>query len=284
MFSIRCILRVTQVCDHVIMNRKSKNIVKKIGSLACVGVVLAGCATQPTTSQEVADPLEGVNRVVFTFNEVVDTWFLRPAATLYRGFVPPPAREGIHNLLSNLSTPIILLNDLLQGEMERAQTTAARFAINTTVGVLGFGDPASEMGYKKHSEDFGQTLAVWGTGEGPYIVLPIFGPSNGRDVIGRVVDYFSDPLNAWAMNTDREGIPITRGVLGAIDARSMYFDEIEDMKKNSLDYYAAQRSFYTQLRNNAINNVSGPTAKPAPALSFEYDSPGYDDEEITEAR
>lgn len=261
-----------------------KNWIKKVSGIAVVSVILTGCATQPQSGDEANDPIEGLNRVVFGFNDLLDVWFLRPAATLYRGLLPPPIQEGIHNALSNLSTPIVLFNDLLQGEPDRAMTTLSRFAINSTVGVLGFGDPATEMGYKSHTEDFGQTLAVWGAGEGAYLVLPIFGPSNPRDVVGRVVDYFSDPINIWAHNVDNDGAPIARTVLSAVDARAHYYDAIEDIKKNSLDPYAALRSFYRQNRNSEIKNITGPTVSPSPNLSFDFNSPSPGDEEITEAR
>lgn len=257
---------------------------KKMSGIAAVSVILAGCASQPQAVDGDNDPFEGVNRVVFGFNTVIDTWFLRPAATLYRGLTPPPIQEGIHNMLANLSSPVILLNDILQGEGERAGDTVARFAINSTIGVLGFGDPATDLGFKKHSEDFGQTLAVWGAGEGPYIVLPIFGPSNPRDAVGLVVDYFSDPVNMWANNTDREGYVLARGVIQAVDTRAYYYDAIEDIRTNSLDPYASFRSFYRQRREAEIMNSDGPKVKNAPNLSYDFEAPAPGDEEITEAR
>ncbi|WP_038013283.1 VacJ family lipoprotein [Terasakiella pusilla] len=263
---------------------KTKRWLKNITGIAAIGVILAGCASQQQNADDVNDPIEGLNRVVFGFNTVLDVWFLRPAATLYRGLLPPPVQDGIHNMLANLSAPVVLLNDVLQGEGARAGTTAARFAINSTVGVLGFGDPASGMGYKKHDEDFGQTLGVWGVGEGPYIVLPIFGPSNPRDAVGRVVDYFADPLNMWARNTDRDGITIGRGVLTAVDTRAYYYDAIEDIRNNSLDPYASFRSLYRQRREAAIQNNDGPKVQNSPELSYDFDAPSPGDEELTEAR
>lgn len=261
-----------------------KKWLKKVSGIAVTTVILAGCATQPQPADEANDPLEGLNRAVFGFNELLDAWFLRPAATLYRGLLPPPIQRGIHNALANLSTPIILLNDALQGETDRAATTLSRFAINSTIGVLGFRDPASDMGFEAHKEDFGQTLAVWGAGEGAYLVLPIFGPSNPRDVVGRVVDYFTDPINIWAHNVDNQGVPITRSVLSAVDARAHFYDEIEDMKNNSLDPYSALRSFYRQHRASEIINGQGPSSNPAPNLSYDFNAPSPGDEEITEIR
>lgn len=261
-----------------------KKWLSKVSGIAAIAVILSGCATQPQTQDDVNDPLEGMNRAVHGFNDAFDTLLLRPAATFYRAMLPPPVQDGIHNLLSNLSSPIIFVNDLLQGETERAGVTLSRFAINTTIGLLGINDAAEEMGYKKHSEDFGQTLAVWGVGEGPYIVLPIFGPSNPRDAVGLVVEYFADPVNIWANNTNRDGLPLTRSIAGAIDKRSHYYEAIEDIRKNSLDPYAAMRSYYRQGRKAEILNVQEPKVSKAPDLSFDFDAPSPGDEEITEAR
>ena len=236
----------------------------KFCALIIVGGLMAGCVTTSVTPtndpaavaeyKQVNDPIEPLNRVFFEFNRGLDTLLLRPAASLYRGLIPPPIQRMVHNFLSNLKSPVILLNDLLQGEMARAGDTLTRFAINTTVGVLGFGDPATSMGYVRHGEDFGQTLGVWGSGEGMYLVLPIFGPSNPRDAVGKVVDILTDPVWQYARNTDRQYIPNERFSAELIDFRAHNMEEINDLEKTSLDYYAAVRSLYRQVRHNAIRN------------------------------
>ncbi len=143
-------------------------------------------------------PSEPMNRGFFQLNRALDAWFLKPLAIMYREFSPPPFQRGIHNFLNNLHTPVVLANDLLQGEMGRAGTTFSRFLVNTTLGVGGLGDPATELGWQDHSEDFGQTLAVWGLPEGPYLMLPVLGPSNPRDGVALAVDTFVlDPVAWW---------------------------------------------------------------------------------------
>jgi len=236
--------------------------VLRLSVILLTGFLVTACATAPNANDpealaeynEINDPIEPFNRVMFEFNRGLDTLFLRPAATLYRGLVPPPIQDLVSNFLNNLKTPVVLLNDLLQGESERAMNTLSRFAINTTVGVLGFGDPATDMGYPDHSEDFGQTLASWGMGEGPYLVLPILGPSNPRDAVGKVVDVLTDPVWHYAQNTDKEYIPNERFVAEAIDFRAANMEAIDDLEKTSLDYYAAVRSLYRQVRADAIKN------------------------------
>ena len=199
----------------------------RLGAVLLLGFMVSACATAPDPNDkeavaeynEINDPLEPFNRAMFEFNRGLDTLVLRPVAAMYRGFVPPPVRELVSNFLSNLKTPVILLNDVLQGETDRAMNTLSRFAINTTVGVLGFGDPATDMGYPAHKEDFGQTLATWGVDGGPYLVLPILGPSNPRDAVGKVVDVITDPIWHYAQNTDKEYIPNQRFVADAVDFR-----------------------------------------------------------------
>ncbi|MEG3620214.1 VacJ family lipoprotein [Magnetovibrio sp. PR-2] len=236
--------------------------VLRLGAVLLLGFMVSACATAPdpkdseavTEYNEINDPLEPFNRAMFEFNRGLDTLVLRPVAAMYRGFVPPPLRDLVSNFLSNLKTPVILLNDVLQGETERAWNTFSRFAINTTVGILGFGDPATEMGYPAHKEDFGQTLATWGVDGGPYLVLPILGPSNPRDAVGKVVDVITDPIWHYAQNTDKEYIPNERFVADAVDFRQRNMEDIDDLEKTSLDYYAAVRSLYRQVRDDEINN------------------------------
>jgi len=243
--------------------------------------VVAGCASMPDPTDpeavaeyaEINDPGEPTNRAIFEFNRGLDTVIVKPAAGMYRHIVPPPVRESIHNALNNLRSPVVFFNDILQGEFGRAGTTLMRFLINSTIGVLGLGDPATDFGFEYHNEDFGQTLATWGVGEGPYVMLPIFGPSNPRDAVGLAVDFLSDPLNWWATNTDREFISYSRSGTRAIDGRARNYDALDDLERSSLDFYAAIRSLYRQRRIDEVTNGKATAIMPAPGLSDEPAGP-----------
>lgn len=223
--------------------------------------LLAGCATPPADPQAradfdaVNDPLEPVNRALFEFHQVLDHFVLKPVAFAYSMLIPQPMQTGIRSALINLRTPVILANDLLQGETVRAGDTLQRFAINSTVGVLGFYDAADKwFGIAPHTEDFGQTLAVWGTDEGPYLFIPILGPSNPRDLGGFVVDSAADPLNWYLNNTDRDGWIIARTALTGVDARAQLLETLDNLEKTSLDYYVTLRTVYRQRRADEIAN------------------------------
>ncbi|MDA0306849.1 MAG: VacJ family lipoprotein [Proteobacteria bacterium] len=219
--------------------------------------------------EQVNDPLEPINRVIFDFNEIVQDAFLRPVTKFYNQTVPPTFREGLSNFLDNLSTPVVLANDILQGEFERALQTFGRFFVNSTVGILGFADVAAELGVERHEEDFGQTLGSYGVGEGFYLVLPIFGPSNPRDVVGKfLVDGYFDPLNLYLENIDEDDLVIVRGVIEGLDEYAGIVDELDQVKKTSVDYYAAVRSLYRQKRKTEINNGSILELPPIPDLGY----------------
>lgn len=251
------------LCDFAAIVRQDA---LRLFSVLMLGFLVTACAAVPNSSdpeavaeyQEVNDPLEPFNRAMFELNRGLDTLILRPAATLYRGFVPPPIQDIVNNFLNNLKAPVVLLNDVLQGEGDRAMNTLSRFAINTTVGVLGFGDPATELGYPAHKEDFGQTLATWGVDGGPYLVLPILGPSNPRDAVGKVVDTLTDPIWHYAQNTDKEYIPNERLAAEIVNFRARNLEAIDDLERTSLDYYAAVRSLYRQVRDDEIRNGTMP--------------------------
>ncbi len=218
------------------------------------------------------DPLESLNRAIFSFNEVFYKMLLRPVSVLYKGFIPPPVRNAVSNVLDNLDAPIVLFNDILQGEPQRAWQTTERFLVNSTVGIGGIMDPADSMlGVPGHSEDFGQTLAVWGVGEGFYMVLPLFGPSSPRDGIGKLlVDGYLDPINNWANNTNNDELVWTRVGLSAVDDYSGVMDELDQIKKTSIDYYAAVRSMYRQKRQTLIDNGASDNLPPIIDLSYDY--------------
>lgn len=220
---------------------------------------------------DVNDPIEPVNRFIFGFNEFFYAILLRPVSKLYN-VLPQPVREAVSNVLDNVSSPVVLANDVLQGEVKRALQTTGRFLINSTAGLAGLFDVAEKIGIPEHDEDFGQTLGVWGVGEGFYLVLPLLGPSSPRDAVGKlVVDPFFDPLGLWLNNTDRD--EIAWGLVGAraIDEYAGLVDELDQIKKTSIDYYAAIRSMYRQKRESEIKNGEDVDLPPIPDLGFQFD-------------
>lgn len=253
---------------------------KALALAFCVaGSLLGGCATAPTDPQAKADfdavndPLEPVNRALHEFNQAIDYFVLKPVAFSYRTILPPPLQDSVRNALRNLKTPVVLANDLLQGEMDRAGDTVSRFAINSTIGILGLFDVAETwFGIPYHAEDFGQTLAIWGVGEGPYIVLPLLGPSNPRDTIGIAVDSFADPLNWYLRNIDEDDWIYARLALTGVSSRADLLDTLNSLEKTSLDYYVTLRTVYRQRRADEIKNRPPTTKGPAPTISQAADA------------
>lgn len=217
--------------------------------VACT-FALPAHAEQEEPASPYYDPLEPLNRGIFVFNQAIDEMFLKPAARLYISVVPEGGRVIVTNVINNLKTPVTLANDLLQGEPERAQTTIARFMVNTILGFGGMADVAGDLGAPRHSEDFGQTAATYGVGGGPYLMLPFFGPSNVRDALGRVVGRFFDPLD-YALDTEAS---FARSGLEGLDQRARFLDVSEAMEKTSIDYYASIRSVFSQNRQFEIRN------------------------------
>jgi len=183
----------------------------------------------------------------------VDEAVVEPIARGYRAVTPGFFRAGVRNVLRNLRAPVIFANDVLQFEPSRAGTTAGRFVINSTIGIVGIFDPASSMGLERHDEDFGQTLAVWGVPDGPYLFIPLMGPSNVRDTFGRVVDTAFDPLT-WAEFDEADEVRTARTVFTALSAREGVLETIDDIRRDSLDPYVTIRSSYGLLRESAIQN------------------------------
>jgi phospholipid-binding lipoprotein MlaA len=206
----------------------------------------------PKVEEDIYDPLEGYNRAMFEINWVFDTLLFAPLAEVY-GVVPSPARKGVRNVLTNLKSPVTFINDLLQLEGQKAGQTLARTLINTTLGIGGIFDVATEMGLDYHSEDFGQTLAVIGIPSGPYMIWPFFGPLTPRDVAGKGGDFFMNPV-VWALgNADQDGL--LWGAVGAdlIDKRTEARGFTAELKK-AIDPYAVVRSLYWQTRVSNIND------------------------------
>ncbi len=219
---------------------------------------------------EIYDPIEPINRAIFGFNNVADRIILEPVAKGYRK-LPTPLQSGISNFLSNLRTPLVAVNQLLQGQGKNAAESAGRFAVNTTVGVFGIFDPADKIGLEEKEEDFGQTLATWGVGDGFYLVLPIFGPSNLRDSTGMILTYVTDPVNLYAVNEGEAWFVPLRVATNAVDQRSKIIDEVNAMRDNSVDYYATVRSSYYQNRKAAIQNIDDSELTPLPLISIEFE-------------
>ena len=223
-----------------------------------------------TIDDEVNDPLERVNRAIFGFNESINTNLLGPVADVYNQNVPQIVRSGIKNFLTNLSSPVAIVNNLLQGEVLAAMDLMVRLLVNSTVGMAGIADVVSEVDGKPRNEDFGQTLGVWGVGEGFYLVLPIFGPSSPRDLVGKfIVDPYFDPFGRWTDNTNRDNIAYSKQVLGGVDEFSGVVDELRQIRKTSVDYYAAIRSLYRQKRRSEISNGQTLDLPPIPSLGYD---------------
>lgn len=199
------------------------------------------------------DPLESVNRAIFDASVAVDHAVIRPIAVGYGSLVPVRIRHSVRNFLNNLDSPPIFANEIFQGEFENAGVTVARFGVNTTVGIGGLFEVAEDWGLPRHTEDFGQTLGKYGVGEGPYLFLPLIGPAPPRDLAGRVVDYFLDPLS-YVQWGSRSYLPYVRASLDAVDLRERNIETLDDVEHTSVDYYATVRSLYRQTRNNEIND------------------------------
>jgi phospholipid-binding lipoprotein MlaA len=212
--------------------------------------LLGGCATTGNPK----DPLEPINRGVYQFNDTVDHLLLRPAAEVYRGVLPQVVRIGISNFFSNINDVLVALNNLLQGKIGQSASDVSRVVINTTVGILGFFDPATDMGFEKHNEDFGQTLGRWGFGDGPYIVLPFFGPSNLRDATGRIVDYRFDLVTYVDPSRDRNQI----WALRAVNQRAELLGATSILETAALDPYEFLRDAYLQRRRNLVYDGNPP--------------------------
>jgi phospholipid-binding lipoprotein MlaA len=223
-------------------------------TILLAGAALGGCTTT-TNPDSLAqnDPYEPTNRDIFDFNQKLDKNFARPIAVFYNSTVPEQIRDRFHYMLENLDEPVTFANDVLQGEPVRATQTLGRVTFNTTLGIGGMFDIASKMGIPPHSEDFGQTLGVWGSGEGPYWVLPLVGPSPPRDSAGRVVDIFLDPLT-YARFDGYRTLAYARAGMGVLDLRARNVDTLDQIERTSVDLYATQRSLYRQYRDNEIRN------------------------------
>lgn len=240
-------------------------------------IALSACSSLPQSKADRADaaaandPIEPVNRAIFDVNDFLDRLLIRPIAELYRVMVPPPLRDRVASILRNMGEPVIMANNLMQGEFSHAGTTISRFFINTTLGVGGMFEVASDYGLQRQQGDFGQTLHVWGAGEGPYLVLPLFGPSNVRDAIGLGVDTVMSPWK-YAVSYGDTQIEDTFAIVDAaasgITRREANIEGYDALREGSLDFYAQMRSVYRQYR---AKQLGAPLASQTPVFE-DYDA------------
>lgn len=221
---------------------------------------VAACTSLPQEPEARAsaiaanDPLQPFNRAMFAFNNRLDEAVLEPVSRAYRDILPESARTAVGNALNNMAEPVTLMNNLLQGEFVRARETTVRFVFNSTFGLGGMVDFIGGVGIKRHKEDFGQTLAVWGVPEGPYLVLPLLGPSNFRDLAGFGVDSFVDPVNRTFRGHGAKWAPYARAGTEVVHTRASLIEQLEELERTSIDYYTTVRSVYRQRRQSEILN------------------------------
>lgn len=255
---------------------------KRTLGLRTVSLVLAlamfpGCATTMRNGDtpgaypapENADPLEPFNRAMYTFNDKFDRYLLKPVATGYRAVTPTPVRRSVSNFFSNLTEPIVALNNALQGKWGDAGSDLGRFATNSTLGLFGLFDVATRFGFERHNEDFGQTFGVWGVQEGPYLVLPFFGPSNFRDGFGLIPYYYAHPITYMEEQSTAYKLYAVEGV----DTRARLLDagDILDQAAGD-DPYVFVREAYLQRRRSLVADGAAPT-EVDPAILFEDEPP-----------
>lgn len=232
------------------------------GTIAALlgGLILAGCAHH--SPYEPADPLEKINRPIYGFNMTADKYVLRPVAKGYVAVVPSPVRTGVSNFFGNLFYPTVIINDLLQAKFVQTGRDLGRFLMNSTFGLAGILDPATLVGLNKNDEDLGQTFGRWGVGEGWYLMLPLLGPTTNRDLLGRVGDNWTDPLQYTDLSwPERIGIAAAR----VVDGRSRLL-EYDNVLQQQLDPYVFIRTAYLQNRLNKVYDGNPPARLMEPEL------------------
>lgn len=237
---------------------------------AFAAALLAGCAAPKTTPPDPRDPFEPANRAIYKFNDRVDKAVVRPTARVYQRAVPQFIRQSVSNVFSNIGDVRVGLNNALQGKFTTAYSDFGRVMINSTLGMLGLFDIASEAGIEKHQEDFGQTLGWWGLRHGPFIMLPIFGPSTVRDTAGFAVDYLTDPLTY--VEPTRAQNQLTAGKL--VNGRAELLDASKVLDTVALDQYQFVRDAYLQRRRGLVYDGKPPAEKDAIQMPPKEGPPG----------
>lgn len=234
----------------------------RVVGILILGLLAAGCAST-TASQDttmVYDPFEDVNRFFFDLNQRLDRNAGRPAATAYKNTVPQTVRVGLHNMLDNLGGPVTVANNLLQTRFEDAGVAVGRFVVNTTIGVAGIFDVATDWGMPGRNRDFGETLGTYGVPPGPYLVLPFRGSTDVRDFAGNYIDGYATPLR-YIRYEGRNYVGLMKSTLGSMDNRSANLVTFRDIERASVDYYATMRTWYMERRARLIENRSVRTAE-----------------------
>lgn len=252
-----------------------------------LGAVVTACATRPPETDPVAlaeyktnnDPLEPMNRAVFGFNKFIDQGMVRPVSQAYSTVTPTFAQNGLTNFLHNLTEPWTATNEVLQGKFMAAGNTIGRFLLNSTVGILGLWNPAKKLGWDRTEEDLGQTLAVWGVEEGPYIVLPFFGPRSVRDTVGFTGDVILDPMGMGIHQLNIENnfflgfdltTYLTRGA-DAVDTRTRYFSILDEMYEAQDPYVLARTAWRQNRAYDVADGNIGPTEEETDLFDSEFD-------------
>ncbi len=235
---------------------EGKKLAKKLSTLALaagMAGLLGGCAT----SGNPKDPIEGFNRAMFAFNEGLDTVIIKPVAQGYDAALPQQVKNGVTNFFANIADVFIAVNNLLQGKVPEAASDVGRFAVNSTVGLLGVIDWASDMGLEKHEEDFGQTFGRWGVGNGAYVVVPFFGPRTARDTAGLVLDVYADPV----ANVDHVATRNTLLAIRIVSDRANLLPADKVIEEAALDKYSYMRDAYLQRRRSLIHDGNAPHSR-----------------------
>ena len=258
---------------------EGRKFAKKITTLALaagMAGLLGGCAT----SGNPKDPIEGFNRAMFAVNEGLDTVIIKPVAQGYDAALPQPVKTGVTNFFANIADVFIAVNNLLQGKVPEAFSDAGRVVVNSTLGILGVVDVATEMGLEKHEEDFGQTFGRWGVGNGAYVVVPFFGPRTVRDTAGLVLDVYADPV----ANVDHVATRNTLLAIRVVSDRANMLPADKVIEEAALDKYSYIRDGYLQRRRSLIHDGNAPREKDVDAEAEQLERPTLAVEPAAEPR
>lgn len=229
-------------------------LTQRLGKILAISLVLLLQACATVKNADVRDPWESMNRSVYNFNEVLDNIAIQPAAKAYNAVLPSPVRTGIHNFVGNLGDVWTLANTALQLKLQASAETFMRITVNTVFGLGGVLDVATEMRLEKRKEDFGQTLGYWGVKPGPYVVLPILGPSTVRDALATPIDMQGDVTQQFNDQATRSVLTVTR----ILDVRSGLLESLDVIKAAALDPYSFVRDAYLQKRENDVHDGNPP--------------------------